>query len=98
MLDRFPESGRKECSGNECLLEKQPTDAVSCQSNFVTSATIGRFLCLFAKQSINLICTEAILLSKRGLGTFCIGLRCLHMKQNGTVPADAELSCTGLLE
>ena len=43
---------------------------------------------------------------KRGLGAFRIGLRCLHVKQNGTdctrsilVPlADAEQSCTELLE
>ena len=41
------------------------------------------FFFLFAKQSVNLIYTEAILLSKRGLGSFRIGLRCLHVKQNG---------------
>ena len=54
----------------------------------------------------NVICIEAILLSKQGLGAFRIGLRCLHVKQNGTdctgfifvPPADAEQSCTGLLE
>ena len=61
---------------------------------------------LFAKQSINLICIEAIRLSKGGLGAFRIGLRCLHVKQNGTdctgsifVPhISAEQSCGGLLE
>ena len=58
------------------------------------------FLCLFTKQLIDFICVEAIRLSKRGLGAFRIGLRCLHVKQNGTdctgsifvPPADAEQS------
>ena len=61
------------------------------------------FLCLFTKQSINLICIEAIILSKRGLGAFPTRLRCLHLKQNGTdctgsifvPPADAAQSSTG---
>ena len=44
------------------------------------------FLYLFAKQSINLICTEAILrpVIKARLGAFRIGLRYLHAKQSGT--------------
>ena len=84
---------------------KRPSDTILCQKlHYVYH--ICCFLCLFAKQSINLICIEAILLSKRGLGAFRIGLRCLHLKQNGTdctgfifvPPADMEQSCTGLLE
>ena len=55
---------------------------------------------IFSKQSMNLICTEAIILTNRGLGAFRIGLRCLRVKQNGTdctgsifvPPADAEQS------
>ena len=64
------------------------------------------FHCLFAKQSINVICNEAILLSKGGLGVFRIGLRSLQVKQNSSdcsgfifvPPADAEQSCAGLSE
>ena len=81
--------------------EKQPTDTISCQNNF----HIYCFLGLFVKQSIKLICIQAILLSKRGLGALHVGSRCLHVKQNGTdsigsifaPPVDAEQSCTGLL-
>ena len=108
MPDRFPESDTENTPEYECLHEawkirKQPSDTIPCQNNFITSII---FVVFFAKQTINLTCIEAILLSKRGLGAFCIGLRCLHVKQNGTdctrsifVPlADAEQSCTELLE
>ena len=85
---------------------KQPSDTISCQNDFIASITFYSFLCLFAEQSINLIRIEAILLSKQGLGAFRIVLRCFHVKQNGTdctafifvPPADAEQSCTELLE
>ena len=43
---------------------------------------------LFAKQSINLICIEAILLSKRGLGAFRVGLRCLHWNKTVLIVPD----------
>ena len=85
---------------------KQPSDTISCQNNFIMSTIFVVFFAyLPSKQSIKLICVEAIILSKPGLGVFRIGLRCLHVKQNGTdstgsilvPPADAEQSCTGLL-
>ena len=89
---------------------KQSSDTISCQNKFITSTKLVFFFggggAFFPKQSINFICAEAILSSKRCLGAFRIGLRCLHVKQNGTdctgsifvPPADAEQSCTGLLE
>ena len=107
MLDRFPESGTKNAPEYECLHDALKT----AQWQYFVPKYIHYvyyiccLLCLFAKQSINLICIEAILLSKRGLRAFRIGLRCLHVKQNGTdcsgsifvPPADAEQSYTGLL-
>ena len=51
---------------------KHPSDTISCQSNFITSTIFVVFFAYFSKQSIN------FLLSKRGFGALCIGLRCLH--------------------
>ena len=84
---------------------KQPSDTISCQNNFITS-TIFVIFFAYLPSMINLICIEAILLSKQGLGAFRIGLRCLQLKQNRTdctgfifvPPADAEQSCARLLE
>ena len=51
------------------------------------------FLCLFAKQSVNLICIEAIRLSKLGLGAFRIGWRYLHVKKKTVRIVPGPFSC-----
>ena len=66
MPDHSPESGKKMLQSMSVVYMKpgkQPSDTISYLSNLTTS-------------TINLICIEAILLSKRGLGAFLIVLRC----------------------
>ena len=85
---------------------KQSSDTISCQNDSLRLPYLLFSLPICQAIDQPLIYIEAILLSKRGLGEFRIGLRRLHLTQNGTdctgsifvPPADAQQSCTGLLE